>query len=195
MSIAEHPDYAAIENRLRALHSTTVKLNEHVFRMVNPRYTKDADIISGKGGFRAVGRWNLRGKFHCMYASMTPETALLESLARVRRNHLPDEKALPKTLVCVSVRVRKALDLTDGQVRQRLGVSEKRMADEVQWLTDNYHNRESITQAIGRAAAALAFEALIIPSAADTPHGVNVVVFPENLLASSRLTVITSVKP
>jgi RES domain-containing protein len=195
MSIVEHPDYATIADRLRALRSTTVKLNEHVFRMVNPRYTKDADIISGKGGFLAVGRWNLRGKFHCMYASMTPETALLESLSRVRRHHLPDEKALPKTLVCVAVRVRKALDLTDGQVRQRLGVSEKRMTDEALWRTDNYYDRESITQAIGRAAAALAFEALIIPSAADTPHGMNIVVFPENLLASSRLKVVTSVKP
>jgi len=195
MSIAPHPEYAAIADRLHSLRSTVVKIDEHVFRMVNPRYTKDADIISGKGGFRAVGRWNLRSKFHCMYASMTPETALLESLARVRRNHLPDEKALPKTLVCVAVRVRKALDLTDGQVRQRLNVSEKRMTDPARWQADNYHNRESITQAIGRAAASLAFEALIIPSAADTPHGVNVIVFPENLLASSELKVVTSVKP
>jgi len=195
VSIAEHPNYAAIENRMRALRSTTVKLDQHVFRMVNPRYTKDADIVSGKGGFRAVGRWNVRGKFHCMYASKTPETSLLESLARVRLDHLPDERALPKTLVCVAVRVRAALDLTDGQVRQRLAVSRERMIDEAQWRADNYHNRESITQAIGRAAAALAFEALVTPSAADTPHGVNVVVFPENLLSGSRLRVVTSVKP
>jgi len=190
-----HPNYAAIENRMRALRSTTLTIDEHVFRMVNPRYTKDADIVSGKGGFRAVGRWNLRGKFHCMYASMTPETALQESLAGGRREHLPDEKSLPRTLVCVAVRVRAALDLTDGQVRQRLGVSKQRMTNEAQWRADNYHSRESITQAIGRAAAALSFEALLTPSAADTPHGVNVVVFPENLQTSSRLTVVTSVKP
>jgi len=36
---------------------------------------------------------------------------------------------------------------------------------------------------------------LIIPSAADTPHSVNMVVFPENLLASRELKVVTSVKP
>ncbi|MBN1557572.1 MAG: RES family NAD+ phosphorylase [Lentisphaerae bacterium] len=170
-------------------------IDEHVFRMVNPRFTRDADIVGGKGGRVSVGRWNLRGSFHCTYTSRTPETALLESLARVRREHLPDEKALPKTLVCIAVRVSRALDLTDGEVRQRLGVSKARMTDEQQWRSDHYHNRESITQAIGRAAATLGYEALTSLSAADKPHGVNVVVFPKNLLSGSLLEVVTPICP
>ena len=113
----------------------------------------------------------------------------------MRREHVPDEKALPKTLVCIAVRVSRALDLTDGQVRQRLGVSKARMIEERQWLSDHYHNRESITQAIGRAAAVLGYEALISLSAADKPHGVNVVVFPKNLLAGSLLDVVTPIHP
>jgi RES domain-containing protein len=172
-----------------------VGIDEHVFRMVNPRFTRDADIVGGKGGLVSVGRWNVRGRFHCTYTSRTPETALLESLARVRREHVPDEKALPKTLVCIAVRASRALDLTNGQVRQRLGVSKARMIEERQWLSDHYHNRESITQAIGRAAAMLGYEALISLSAADKPHGVNVVVFPKNLLAGSLLDVVTPIHP
>jgi len=195
MAITEHSDYAAIESRLRALLPVAVSINEHVFRMVNPRFTRDADIVGGKGGRVAVGRWNLRGRFHCTYTSRTPETALLESLARVRREHVPDEKALPKTLVCIGVRVSRALDLTDGNIRQRLGVSKTRMTDEQQWRSDYYHDRESITQAIGRAAATLGYEALISLSAADKPHGVNMVVFPKNLLASSLLDVVTPIHP
>jgi len=194
MRLTDHPDYSRINNRVLSFLDTAVSIDKHLFRMVKPRYCSDSDIISGQGGKRSNGRWNVRGVFRCTYASQTPETALDESLSRVRRQHLPDEKALPKTLVCIAFRASRVLDFTDGSIRQRLSVSQHRMIEEKRWLSDNYHNRESLTQTIGRAAFSIGFEALIAPSAADQPHGINVVIFPDNLLAGSSLNVITPVK-
>lgn len=194
MKLTKHPDSRHIHNRIDALLSNSVSIDQRFFRMVNPRWCKDSDIVSGEGGKRDSGRWNVRGICRCSYASKTPETALEESLSRVRHDHLPDEKALPRTLVCIELKASKVLDLTDGAIRQRLKVSLKRMTDSKQWLYDNYHNQESLTQAIGRAAFLADLEAIIVPSAADQPAGTNVVIFPDNLLASSQLDVVTPVK-
>jgi len=195
MSFIEHPDYPKLEARMQVLLGSKVAFDEDLIRMVKPRYCSDQDILNGVGGQRANGRWNLRGFFRCTYASGTPETALAESLSQVRRGTLPDAKALPRMIVCIRVRVSKALDLTDGKIRQRLGVSEARMTDATKWKQDNYHNHESLTQAIGRAAFSAGFEAMVAPSAADRPHGVVIVVFPEKLLTGSLLTVVTPVNP
>ena len=114
-------------------------------------------------------------------------------MSRVRRDCLPDEKALPKTLVCIDLRASSVLDLTDGKIRQRLRVSIDTMTDETAWKKENYHNRESLTQAIGRAVFTAGFEALIAPSAADQPHGQNLIIFPENLHSKSSFTVVTPI--
>lgn len=194
MKLTKHPQSLRIQNRINALLSDSVSIDQRFFRMVSPRYCKDNDIINGEGGKKASGRWNVRSVYRCTYASTTPETALKESLSRVRHDHLPDEKALPSTLVCIALKASKVLDLTDGAIRQRLRVSLKRMIDPKQWRHDNYHNHESLTQAIGRTAYLAGFEALIVPSAADQPNGTNVVIFPDNLPGTNQLDVVTPVK-
>ena len=94
----------------------------------------------------------------------------LGRLAAYRRKNLPDETALPRALVCLEVQLQRVLDLTDGQNRQRCRLSEKRMTAEP-WWRENFHHRESVTQALGRAASQCGLEAIIVPSAADVPHG------------------------
>ena len=59
------------------------------------------------------------------------------------------------------------------------------------WWIENQNGREAFAQAVGRAAKAAGFEAILAPSAADAPRGVNAVVFPENLRKGSRWTVLT----
>ena len=103
--------------------SNTCEVSQHLFRMVNPNFCKDIDITNDEGGMWASGRWNNKGLFNCTYTSCSPETALAESLAGVRRKNLPDEKALPRTLVCIDLHATKALDLTDGNIRQRCRIS------------------------------------------------------------------------
>jgi RES domain-containing protein len=193
MAITDHPDSGVLESRVQKLTSRAASVSRHVFRVIEPEYYKDHDIVSGVGGLRSSGRWNLKKRFRCSYTSDTLETAVRETLAASRRKNLPDSRALPRALVCVGVQLQQALDLTDGQVRQACRVSEKRMVGE-RWWSENFHDREALTQALGRAAASVGFEGIVAPSAADRPHGVNVIVFPDNLLVGSRVDVITPIR-
>ena len=190
--ITPHADFVRIRTRLQRLALQAVQFRQHVYRMINPLYCKNADILNGMGGLRASGRWNIRRPFHCTYTSCSPETALSEVLMASRRKGLPDETALPRVLVCLVIEVQKSLDLTDGSVRQSARLALRRMVDEPWWI-ENQSGREAWTQAIGRAAAEMGFEAIIAPSHTDSKTGTNVIVFPENLGVTSRWEVITPV--
>ena len=194
MATAPYPSYSAIAHRLEKLLPEAKPVNCQTFRMVNPRFSKDEDIISGLGSHRASGRWHLLRLFRCMYLSKQPETALREVLAAIRRKGLPPAKALPQTIVCVDIDITKALDLTDGTIRQRARIGLHRIKTTT-WWQDNYDGREAFTQAIGRAAAELGYEGIIAPSAGDQPHGVNFIIFPGRLQSKSKLTVISSIIP
>ena len=113
-----------------------------------------------------------------------------EVLVATRRKGLPDEKALPRTLVALDLDAQRTLDLTDGAARLRCRVGRDRILKETWWI-ENQNGREAFTQAVGRAAKAAGFEAIRVPSAADAPRGVNAVVFPENLRKGGRWTVLT----
>ena len=190
MPLAEHPEYLRILARLRRELARAVPFQAHVFRMINPQFSSNADILDGAGGLRADGRWNVKGRFRCSYASQTPETAMQEVMVATRRKGLPDEKALPRTLVGLDLAVQRTLDLTDGAARLRCRIGRKRILGEKWWI-ENQKDREAFTQAVGRAARTAGFEAILVPSAADAPRGVNAVVFPENLRKGSRWTVLT----
>jgi len=193
MPLVEHPDYPQILARLQRWLPNAVPFQGHMFRMINTKHSSNADILSGKGGLRAYGRWNARGLFRCSYTSQTAETALQEVLIAIRRQNLPDERALPRTMVCLDLRAQRTLDLTDGDVRHRCQAGRDRIIGE-RWWIENQKGREAWTQAVGRAAAAAGFEAIITPSAVDTPHGVNAVVFTENLSNSSTWAVLTPIQ-
>ena len=190
MPLAEHPEYLRILARLRRELARAVPFQAHVFRMINPQFSSNADILDGAGGLRADGRWNVKGRFRCSYASQTPETAMQEVMVATRRKGLPDEKALPRTLVALDLDAQRTLDLTDGAARLRCRIGRKRILGEKWWI-ENQNGREAFTQAVGRAAKAAGFEAIRMPSAADAPRGVNAVVFPENLRKGSRWIVLT----
>ena len=192
MKIKPYPHYDALADRISRQKNNTELLQADLFRMITPQYSKDNDIISGTGGYKSSGRWNLKKQFHCTYLSRTPETALEEVLAPSRRKNFPDANSLPRVLVCISVKLHNLLDLTEGQIRKTIQVSRKRMIEQ-RWWIENFHGREAVTQAISRAAFTQHFEGIIAPSAADTPHGLNIIVFQENLSSASRISVITPI--
>ena len=84
------------------------------------------------------------------------------------------------------------LDLCDGKVRKALGFSGITMRN-LDWRAENQLGEEAITQAWGYALANADFEAVIVPSAADS-SGANVLIFPENLLPGSQFAVVNEVK-
>lgn len=193
MRINPHPDQTKLEARLKAIgKSFDVGVDGVLFRFINPTYSKAADIIDGAGALHADGRWNLKGAARLSYTATAPHTALAEALAHVNYYRLPLAKALPRVLVGLKLKVKRVMDLRDGKVRSALRLSEDTVK-KLDWRAENQKGAEAVTQAWGGVFAAAGFEAVIVPSAADS-GGSNVLVFPENLLPGSGFKVTDEVK-
>ncbi|MBX9677791.1 MAG: RES domain-containing protein [Gemmataceae bacterium] len=65
-----------------------------VFRSTSPKYATETDMFSGKGAEKSGGRRNPPG-VAAVYASLTPETAMAETLAHHRYYGIPIENAMP----------------------------------------------------------------------------------------------------
>ncbi|MBX3397698.1 MAG: RES family NAD+ phosphorylase [Gemmataceae bacterium] len=157
------------------------------YRSSTPKYATEADLLTGEGSRRTGGRWNPKG-IAAVYTSLTPETAMAETLAHNRYNALPIEDTMPRVFVAIAVNLESVVDLRDGAVRRRLQVSETKVLT-VDWRAELYAGREPITQRLGRAVHATGREGLIVPSAAD-PDGYNLVVFPDHVLPTSTVTLL-----
>jgi len=193
MRISPHPARAELAARLRALGDTLdTSFEGELFRFIDPRFSKPAQIVDGVGALRVAGRWNLRGVARISYTSLAPETALSEALAHVTYYRLPRTKALPRVLVALRLKAGRVLDLRVGTTRTRLRLAESTIRG-LDWRSENRRGREAVTQAWGAAFAQAGFEAVMVPSAADS-NGTIVLVFPENLSAGSRFCVEDDVK-
>lgn len=158
-----------------------------MFRSTTPKYATEKDLLSGAGSKKSGGRWNPVG-YAVVYASLTPETAMLEALSMQRYFQLPLENAMPRTFVAIEALLTNVLDLRIGSVRHQLGVSRERMRS-IDWRSEINQGREPITQTLTRAAMELKFEGMVVPSAADL-RGSNLLVFPEQLLPGSTLQIL-----
>lgn len=159
------------------------------FRSSTPKYAKETDLLTGIGSQLYGGRWNPPG-LATVYASLTPETAMAESLAHHRYYGLPISAALPRTFVALEIKIQSIVDFRLGWIRKKLGVSFQRMVS-LDWRAESKKKKSPLTQILGQAGAECGFEGLIVPSAAD-PHGYNLVLFPHNLKAISKIAVINS---
>jgi RES domain-containing protein len=168
---------------------TATAFAETVYRSVSPKFATESDLLTGAGSKRHGGRWNPPG-IAVVYISLTPETAMAETLAHYRYFDIPIEDAMPRTFVAIEVKLKAILDLRQGPVRQRLQVSMNRILT-VDWRKDARAGQVPITQLLGQAAAEVGLEGLIVPSIADL-RGHNVLVFPENLQSGSTAVVLHS---
>lgn len=156
-------------------------------RATHPNWASAGELLSGVGAIKTAGRWNPPGMFRAVYMSDSPETALAESLARQRYYHLLPHDALPLTLVAVRISLHSIVSLRDKRVRRKLGLTVPEMIAE-DWREMNTRGDEAITQTFGRAAFALGYEGLILPSAARR-NGSNLLWFPDRLDKESRVTI------
>lgn len=167
--------------RLRA-----VSFQGIVLRSTGILHAAPTDFISGEGAAKSGGRWNPRG-IKAIYCSTTPTTAACEAyqnfavygFARIR----------PRVFCGAKLDLQLLLDLTDLGIRRRLGFNLAEMLEE-DWLAIQDEGDESWTQTIGRGAHMAGFEGLIAPSAQDRPHGVNLVLFPDNSSENSSIQVL-----
>jgi RES domain-containing protein len=128
-----HPQEDIIRKRLSHCLPFLRPFSASVFRTSTPQYANSADLVTGEGARLAGGRWTPLGGFAAVYASLEYETAVEEGFAHFRRYGIPVEQAMPRVIVALQVRLERLLDLTDGTIRRRLGISERRMLGE-DWL-------------------------------------------------------------
>jgi RES domain-containing protein len=185
----EHPTAQEFESRLSRLASAGMPFDADVYRSCTPEYANENDLISGVGSRLHGGRWNPIG-IAMIYSSLNPETAMAETLADCRYYCISETAAMPRTFVAMHVSLLAVLDLREGSVRRRLGVSETRMRS-VDWRAETKGGHEPLTQRLGRAAHSSGWEGLIVPSAVRN-DGYNLLVLPENLDAGSRVIVLNA---
>jgi RES domain-containing protein len=160
-----HPDSDRLRHALERCAPRAVRWSGVVYRSATPRYANKDDLLTGVGSRSAGARWNPPRSFPTVYASLDPHTALDEVLAHFRHYGFPIESAMPRVTVSVRVRLGRVLDLTEGLARSALRVSARRMLNEP-WREEQAAGREALTQALGRLAHELGWEALLVPSAA-----------------------------
>ena len=113
---------------------------------------------------------------------------MAETFASFRYFGIPLEDAMPRTFVAIRARLRKVLDLSQGDVRKRLQVSLERILH-VDWRKELQGGRVPVTQALGQAAFEVGLEGLLVPSA-QSRNGMNLLVFPSKLKEGSELTLL-----
>jgi RES domain-containing protein len=125
------------------------------------------DPLSTRGSRLLGGRWNPRG-LDALYATLDIVTVRAELARGAVRRRMEETAIYPVQLVELTVETR-AVDLTTGDRLVVLGVA---APFSILTPTDQ-------TQKIGRIAAGLGIEALLVPSVVT--RGKNAVLFPANL--------------
>ncbi len=184
-------DFASLIGKLRRLSSRASGFKWKVFRSTTPRYATEMDLLTGEGSRKFGGRWNPPG-LAAIYASLTPETAMAETLAQARYYGWPEHAVMPRTFVAISFNLKRVLDLTDGDIRRRLAVSRKRLL-QTNWRAEMDAGNVPLTQLLGRAASESGLDGLLVPSNAE-PSDRNIVAFPKNFKTAGAVAVLAPQK-
>lgn len=159
-----------------------------IFRSVSVLHSRLSDISSGEGSFRFGGRWNPPG-IRANYGSLTPETAMAETLASARYHGFAVHTAMPRVFVAMQARLSRIIDLTDPQVLRTAKISMSSLV-KVDWRAEMDAGKTPITQVIGKLAASNQLEAILVPSAAALGQ-LNLVAFVDNVRPGSQLEVLS----
>ena len=175
-----------LRDALRALidRGLTLPFAGTVYRVMRLEYSSPEDAISGAGAARWGGRWNPPG-LPAFYASTTYDVAHKEVAAAAGYYRARVTNELPRVEAAFDVRLARTLDLSTRRALRQMRLTQKSLRA-VDWRAANDGGQEALTQAVGRLAAALELEGLVVPSA-GIRGGRNIVVFPRLLMAGSRI--------
>ena len=180
------PTLDQLIRRLKAVKTSRFAVT--AYRSTTPEFAKQVDLLAGEGSRLYGNRWNPPG-IATVYASLTPETAMEESLSHFRYYGIPLHAAMPRIFVAIQAKLSKAVDLTVGANRKRLLIAEHRLV-ECDWRKEMASGIIPLPQLVGLAAHRAGLEGLLVRSAVDAT-GRNLVIFPHNLRKSSSLTVLS----
>ena len=166
-----------------ALAGRTLVLWEgRLWRMHNRRYPAEdpdgARLVSGRYNHR-LDRFPEGETFPALYLATAPEICLGEVYRHVTPELLPSLNDFRLSELSVSLH-----EIADCRDPSALGLTPEDLAHDTDYRA---------TQSLGAAAVARGVEGLLVPSA--TGHGDNHILFPQNLLAASRVRVVSSRNP
>lgn len=168
-----HPRRVPLQDQLARHPEWLSPWSGRFFRFQTLSYPSARDILSGTGAKLRGGRWNPPG-LAALYGSPTDTVALEEAKANDRYYGLAT--TTPRLVVAIEATVARLLDLTAPAVVAGLGLPWPELADE-DWRRRLEAGEESLSQALGCAAACSGAAGLIAPSAA-VPGALTIVVFP-----------------
>jgi RES domain-containing protein len=187
MKVRSNPVHGFFQQRLVRQSPPYGAWEGTAYRVTSLDYPDPESILQGEGSFLFGGRWNAIGSIRAVYGSTTDTVAVDESRANAEYAGIRTAVRTPRLVVAISFSLSKVLDLTLPEVRRLLGVTLETLRQE-DWRKVQDQGFESLTQALGRAAAGSGVEAMLVPSA-RIRKGVNVVYFPQNLQLGSRVEV------
>lgn len=182
------PDTDSLRRGIERCLAHATPLSGTMYRAVATKYANSSDLLTGAGAKIHGGRWNPPGLFCAVYGSLAHHAALAETVGTYGQYKIPLEQRLPLVLVGIKFQLQRVLDLTDGKIRQHLGVSEERML-EADWQTAQANNGEGLTQGLGRLTWEGKIEALLVSSARFKKEK-NLVIFPDQLSKPSLLKIV-----
>jgi len=185
--LTPHPLFPALADALgrgrRPLHSWAGT----VFRSVELEFARSGKLLDGKGSLKHGSRWTASGAFRSVSLCMDSQVADQEAIQRATYYGWSGDLLRPRVRVAVTVRLRKVMELAGETKAGPAGVMLPELLTE-DWRKVNDAGKESLSQALGRAAHKAGAEALLAPSA--VVGGVfNLVVFVENLLPESAILI------
>jgi RES domain-containing protein len=189
MKPAPNPRYDAFLIELKNVRRPFSKWKGLLFRASCLPYAQTAKLLDGKGSLTHGGRWSAAGTFAAVNLSTAQETAIAESGASFTYYNFAPSDFRPKVIIALRAHFSKVLDLvTPKGLRTKTWLElDKLLAED--WHKVNDAKHESQSQAFGRAAHAIAAEALLVPSA-RVPGGMNLVYFPQSLARGSTVEIL-----
>ena len=154
----------------------------HLWRMHKRRYRAadpgGARLVSGRYN-RGLDRFPKEETFPALYLATGPEICLGEVYRHLTPELLPSLNDFRLSEISASLQ-----EIADCRDPSALGLISGDLSHDTDYRA---------TQALGAAANSLGLEGLLVPSA--TGLGDNLVIFPQNLRAGSRLTVVSGRDP
>jgi RES domain-containing protein len=192
MKIAGHIRFETLRRRLREERSLLKPWSGSGYRVTTLDHPTPKSILLGQGSFLHGRRWNAIGSFRAVYGCTEDTVAVAESRATADYARVPVPFRTPRLLIAIEFSLQRVLNLCATDVLKKLGLTADDLRAE-DGRKEREQGMESCTQAIGRAIFANDGECLLVPSA-RVSEGVNVVYFPENRRAGSRIRVLESEK-
>ena len=181
-----HPRFADLLRSIRDAADRIGPWEKRVYRAVELPWAHPAYLVSGEGTQKHGGRWMHAGITPVAHAAMTEALAIKESRRAFDYYGIRKPRNNPRVSVEIEVRLKRVLQLAPVESVFPNIASGELLAED--WEKVNGKGRETLAQAIGRAAWKAGLDGLVVPSSRDK-RGRNLVWFPSNLRAGSSCAI------